>query len=477
MTTNDDKKGEGPEFALANGVVIDHWKVVAPLGKGAMAEVYEVEDVQLGSRYALKLFTYDRASGTEVKERFFAEGRLLAKFDHPRLVRVYSMGEEPSTGRPYFVMDLVLDPTGKPRTLADAGAEGVDEMQVAEWYEDLRSALEYVHARGVLHRDLKLQNVLVGADGHAVLSDFGVAKIFNKALREEVGLPAEMTLHAARNGRAAVMGSVGYLAPEVEMGVAASRESDWYALGVMIFHLLTGVWCDMRTDVMGDLETFDPVWKDVLPKLLHANPAGRECPSWRELERRHREEEAFRAEQAYDGARGKLRRAKDVKQLFIGLVAVALAMIGVLSWLLMRQIKATALAAERCATFDDVVLVPADTPEEESAESPSLSQLALARVDAWVLLNESFIDLDEGRIKPAMLAQKMMTLARRAENSELDFARGCGGGDYAQVGEDEPLAFLLYHSASNVCSSIGSESGVKSAHGALEKLIKKRRGD
>ena len=102
-----------------------------------MAEVYEVEDVGLGSRYALKLFTYARSEEASARARFFAEGRLLAKLDHPRLVRVYDIGEDATTGHPYFVMDLVLGPDGKPTTLADADVAGADEEQVATWYEDL----------------------------------------------------------------------------------------------------------------------------------------------------------------------------------------------------------------------------------------------------------------------------------------------------------------------------------------------------
>ena len=95
--------------ALEEGALLGRWKVVTLLAKGGMAEVYEVEDVQLGARYALKLFTYERGEQEAVRKRFFAEGRLLAKLCHPRLVRVYDIGEDKASGRPYFVMDLVLD--------------------------------------------------------------------------------------------------------------------------------------------------------------------------------------------------------------------------------------------------------------------------------------------------------------------------------------------------------------------------------
>ena len=112
-------KETGAGGALKEGALLDGWKVVKLLAKGGMAEVYEVEDVQLGVRYALKLFTYERGEQEAVRWRFFAEGRLLAKLRHPRLVGVYAIGEDEASGRPYFVMDLVLAPEGRPRTLAE----------------------------------------------------------------------------------------------------------------------------------------------------------------------------------------------------------------------------------------------------------------------------------------------------------------------------------------------------------------------
>ena len=313
---------------------IANWKFIRPLGKGGMAEVFEVEHVRLGTHAALKLFSCVKDTSGEVRARFLAEAALLARLNHPRLVRVLDYGIDPATDRPYFAMDLVLDPSGVPRTLADkkfAGADeahdlvldpsgvprtladkkfaGADEAHVAIWYDDLRDALAFIHAHGIVHRDIKLQNVRVGPDGHAVLSDFGVAKVFDAALRKEVGLSPEETLHAAE-GRRTVMGSLGYLAPELEMGVAASPASDYYALGVLVFYLLTGTWCEPRTDIVAALKTYGPVWTDILPKLLHATPAARECPPWHELERARRDAEEARAEDALAAAETTLAKAR-----------------------------------------------------------------------------------------------------------------------------------------------------------------------
>ena len=435
--------------ALEEGALLDRWKVVTLLAKGGMAEVYEVEDVQLGARYALKLFTYERGEQEAVRKRFFAEGRLLAKLCHPRLVRVYDIGEDKASGRPYFVMDLVLDPEGHPRTLADAGAEGADEEQVAMWYEDLRDGLEYIHKNGILHRDLKLQNVLVGPDGHVVLSDFGVAQIFNPELRVDLGLSAEQTLVAARNGQKQVMGSVGYLAPEVEMGVEASEASDWYALGVLVFRLLTGVWCDARTDVAGDLETFNPVWTQILPKLLHLNPAGRSCPSWRELEKERREQEAYQSEKAYDDARDKLRRAKKAKKWLIAAIACGLvaacAAGGAMVWF------NPFAKGERLPSFEQLCALPSGAQDDPDGDEATRAEFELAQIDAWVLTHRLVADVEKGKITRAHAAGEVRRLAQMvsADDGSIDSSFE-PQDEYEQLSESADLARLLEDMASRL---------------------------
>lgn len=418
---------------LAAGDVFGKWRVVRLLGKGGMAEVYEVEDAGLGSRYALKLFTYARAQRDVARERFFSEGHLLAKLDHPRLVRVYEVGEDEKTQLPYFVMDLVLTPEGRPCTLAEV--EAPDEEQVAVWYEDLRAGLDYIHGRGILHRDLKLQNVLVGPDGHAVLSDFGVAKIFDPGLRADLGLSAEQTLIAAKGGQKTVMGSVGYMAPEIEMGVAASRESDWYALGVLVFRLLTGVWCDARTDVAGDLESYNPTWLKILPKLLHLNPAGRECPSWTELERERREEAAFAAEKQYAEARDKLRRAKKSKKWLIGALVtlVVLNLVGVGGFFTWKHLFALPSFEELCAVPDGVPL-----HESEDDDVPNKAFYRLVQADAWVLVRDILAEVRAGNKTRASAAVDLRRLAYRLRNDDDEVF----GGDYESLSEDHPEALV-----------------------------------
>ena len=302
---------------------IGPYEIIRLLGKGGMSEVYEVENPRLGSRHALKLFTYEK-DDPEVKERFTVEGRLLARLNHPRIVKVTDFGTDEASAKPYFVMDLVLNERGEMQLLSDVEPGTVDEETVGKLYDDLREGLAYIHANGVIHRDLKLQNVLIGPDGHAVLTDFGISKIFDAKGDGVQIVDTVRTLVKVREGRSLVMGSLGYMAPELEMGVAASPQSDWYALGVIVYRLLTGTWCDSRTDVLGTLETYDPVWKRIIPKLLHSNPQGRECLSYADEKRADREKAEFEAEERWlkEKARGHLARHVARYILVVAMVVV-----------------------------------------------------------------------------------------------------------------------------------------------------------
>ena len=264
--------------AFAPGRIIGAYRIMRTLGHGGMAEVYEVENERLGARFALKAFTLDHGDVDFLRRRFSVEGRLLARLSHPRIVRVYDMDVDPASGIAYYVMDLVLDPAGRPRSLREALEAGeVTEERVANWYEDLREGLAYIHGEGVIHRDVTLENVLIGADGRAVLSDFGVSKILPRDLRVEL----QATMSTMVRGDKPLMGKPFYLAPELAQGAEESAASDWYSLGVMILRMLTQVWYSSGAQLADLLTPFDPQWRKVLPSLLAANPAERSCPPWR----------------------------------------------------------------------------------------------------------------------------------------------------------------------------------------------------
>ena len=432
---------------------IGSYEVVRLLGKGGMSEVYEIENERLGSRHALKLFTYERDE-PEVRERFLTEGKLLARLGHPRIVKVTDFGTDETGGKPYFVMDLVLDERGVVRSLSDVEPGTVDEETVGKWYDDLREGLAYVHANGVVHRDLKLQNVLIGPDGHAVLTDFGISKIFAAKGDGVKIVDTVNTIVKMREGRSLVMGSLGYMAPELEMGVEASPQSDWYALGVIVYRLLTGTWCDARTDVVGTLETYDPVWKDIIPKLLHSNPQGRECLSYADAKRAEREKSEYELEEKWLKAKDRGHVARHVARWLAAAsvsLAVAFAVLAFKYDVDRRLWRAESRLADIYQSpydFDELFKIPTNAKSETQEDAnqnlimPSRSELSAARIDLLVITHDILAGLNSGNITVEKAIADLERLQERfAPDTDSPFDRWPEG--YLQVGNDETTHWLL----------------------------------
>lgn len=251
--------------------LIGSYRLVRRLGAGGMGCVYEAEHVEKGGRYALKEFTLDHGEVELLRRKFLTEGRLLMRLRHPRLVRVYDLDVDGATGRPYFTMDLVRGPEGRPVSLEQIRrARRVNEEEVARWYADLVDVLNAIHAAGVVHRDVKLENVLLDGEGHAVLADLGISRVLAGH-----GLPNATTIAVRTPDGKIVLGTGAYLPPELQNGGEATFAVDWYALGVLLFRLLTGVWYEAKTQVFDLLAVCDPAWERVIRTLVAENPAER----------------------------------------------------------------------------------------------------------------------------------------------------------------------------------------------------------
>ena len=258
------------------GDEIGPYRIVRALGQGGMGTVYEVEHAKLGVHYALKTFTLDHGHVDLFRRRFLAEGKVLARLRHPHIARVFDLDILEGGALAYFVMDLVHYKDGVSYTLADLEVGGADEEHLVRWFAQLASALDYIHGLGIVHRDIKLDNILLDDKGGVTLGDFGISKFEGERIRSEVDV-SRTIVSAAAGARAGglVMGTEGFMAPEVLRGQPATAAADTYALGVTFFRLLTGIWYEPDTNALNLLAPFDVAWSKVLPPMLARDPAER----------------------------------------------------------------------------------------------------------------------------------------------------------------------------------------------------------
>src|SRR5215210_6220125 len=197
------------------------YRLDAQIGSGGMSTVYRAFDTTLERRVAVKLMHREIAADTDQLERFRREARAVAQLSHPHIVGVIDAGEE--DGRPYIVFEYVEGETLKDR-IRRLSRLPVDEA--IAYAIEIARALGAAHARNIVHRDVKPQNVLIDEEGSAKVTDFGIARSL-----DEEGLTAE--------GR--VLGTTDYVSPEQALGhEIANGQCDIYSLGIVLFETLTG---------------------------------------------------------------------------------------------------------------------------------------------------------------------------------------------------------------------------------------------
>jgi serine/threonine-protein kinase len=209
------------------------YRLEAQIGRGGMSTVYRAFDTVLERTVAIKLMHREIAADSDQLERFRREARAVARLAHPHIVTVIDAGEEPGAGEhpgadgfagatPYIVFEYVNGETLKDRIRR----EGPLEIPQAIAYAiEIARALGAAHEHLIVHRDVKPQNVLIGAEGTAKITDFGIAR----TLTEE-GLTAD--------GR--VLGTTDYVSPEQALGQPVTGQSDLYSLGVVLYEMVTG---------------------------------------------------------------------------------------------------------------------------------------------------------------------------------------------------------------------------------------------
>jgi serine/threonine-protein kinase len=209
-----------PSSSMIGTVLSGRYRLEAKLGSGGMSTVYLGRDQTLDRQVAVKVMHREMSEQPDQLERFRQEARAVAKLSHPNVVSVIDAGED--GGYPYIVFEYVEGETLKQRIARDGA---LDPQEAIAYAIEIARGLSVAHARKMVHRDIKPQNVLIDSEGRAKLTDFGISRQL-----EQDGMTA--------TGR--VLGTTDYVAPEQAMGHGADPRSDIYSLGVVLYEMLIG---------------------------------------------------------------------------------------------------------------------------------------------------------------------------------------------------------------------------------------------
>ena len=221
---------------LTSGTKLGPYEIVAPLGAGGMGEVYRARDTRLDRTVAIKILPSHLSNDPEAKQRFDREARAISSLNHPNICTLHDVGHQDGTD--YLVMEYL-----EGQTLADRLTKGPLPIdQVLRYAADICDGLEKAHRAGMVHRDLKPGNIMLTKTG-AKLLDFGLAKVATANVVVAAGMTASASTPPASHpltAQGTVVGTFQYLSPEQIEGHPADARSDIFALGAVLYEMVTG---------------------------------------------------------------------------------------------------------------------------------------------------------------------------------------------------------------------------------------------
>ncbi len=249
---------------LASGTQIARYRVVSPLGAGGMGQVYLARDESLDRSVALKILPPDLVRNDERVRRFVQEAKSASSLSHPHIVTIHEIGHAVLDGQPvhYIAMELVQG-----RTLRDLiHADKMDLRTLVRYIAQAADGLAKAHAAGLVHRDLKPDNIMVTSDGFAKVLDFGLAKLVDQSS----GDGSAATALGSPTGAGTILGTVGYMSPEQVQGRAVDHRSDIFSLGCVLYEAATR---QRPFQADSDSETLASILRDAPAPVEAANPA------------------------------------------------------------------------------------------------------------------------------------------------------------------------------------------------------------
>ena len=240
-------------MSLAAGTRIGAYEILGLIGAGGMGEVYRARDTRLARDVAIKVLPDQVAGDRDRLARFEREARTLASLTHPNILTIYAF--ETEAGLPYAVTELVEGESLRARL----GRERLSAGEAVEIAATIAGALSAAHARGVVHRDMKPENVLLTPDGRVKVLDFGLAAIASPTTASAQTATANVITQPGT-----VLGTPGYMSPEQVRGEATDHRTDIFALGCITYELLAGKPAFVRRSVA---DTLSAILRDPAPEL------------------------------------------------------------------------------------------------------------------------------------------------------------------------------------------------------------------
>jgi len=244
-------------MSLASGTKLGPYQVVGPLGAGGMGEVYRVRDTRLGRDVALKILPESFTLDHERLHRFEQESQAVAAFNHPNILAIHDVGQH--NGSPFLVSELLEGESL--RAVLDSGA--LPQRKAIDYGVQIAQGLAIAHAKEIVHRDLKPENLFLTKDGRVKILDFGLAKAVQKTSGPAPNSDGA-TLTGAQTAAGVVMGTASYMAPEQVRGESVDGRTDIFALGAVLYEMLSGHRA-FRRDTSA--ETMTAVMRDDPPEL------------------------------------------------------------------------------------------------------------------------------------------------------------------------------------------------------------------
>ena len=353
------------------GTTLGDYEVLSLIGSGGMGEVYRARDLRLKREVAIKVINASLSGNPDAVARFRREAEAASALNHPNIVTVHGFGEAKlpdGTNASYMVVELIEGPTLR-ELMKD---RAVSRRDLLRYCAQAAEGLSKAHAAGIVHRDLKPDNIMVTPDGYAKVLDFGLAK-----LHEQPSSSAEEATEKLQAQSGAVVGTVGYIAPEQVRGRPADTRSDIFALGCILYEAVTGrraFEADSQFDVLAKI-----VYEEPLP-IIGAPPELTRlvlrCLDKKPDERYQSARDLAIDLRELEGARTSRPHSADVSSaLRIAIIAAVVIIAAIVAFLLWRR-------SPKLAPMQSIVVLPFTN----NSRDPNLDYLSDGITDA--LLND-----------------------------------------------------------------------------------------